>query len=331
MIKGHSAHPGTSEIVARAMSVAIDAFGMPAGVFSLVQGGNRDVGKALVTNPLIRAVGFTGSLGGGGALFDLCAQRAEPIQFFGELGWVNPMFLLPEALSARVPQIAIGWDGSLMMGAGRFCTKPGIVIVLEGADAVVFANAVKCALANLEGQTVLTDGIAAAYLQSVARVASGQGVIEIVGAANVARHASPYIFSVSGAEWLKNETLHEEVFGPLGIIVKARNLAQMMQIADALSGKLPALWTWKRPMGIPHVGWCQFLSVRPGGWLRMDFQRVSKSVKLWCTAVRTRLQRILGLRRWGPCRLDAGFALSAIKACLTAFCQMTVSRDQIFS
>ncbi len=102
---------------------------MPPGVFSLIQGGKRDVGTALVTHPLIRAVGFTGSLAGGRALFDFCAGRPEPIPFFGELGCVNPMFLLPDALGARGAAIAAGWTGSLTMGAGQFCTNPGIAVI----------------------------------------------------------------------------------------------------------------------------------------------------------------------------------------------------------
>jgi alpha-ketoglutaric semialdehyde dehydrogenase len=104
-------------------------------VFSLIQGGKRDVGTALVQHPRIKAVGFTGSLGGGRALFDLCASRPEPIPFFGELGSVNPMFLLPHAVKARGEAIAKGWAGSLTMGAGQFCTNPGIAVVDAGAEA----------------------------------------------------------------------------------------------------------------------------------------------------------------------------------------------------
>ncbi len=137
IVKGHSAHPGTGEIVAEAIHAAIGKTGMPKGVFSLIQGGKREVGQALVQHPLVKAVGFTGSLGGGRALFDLCAQRPEPIPFFGELGSVNPMFLLPEAVKARGAEIGKGWAGSLTMGAGQFCTNPGIAVVMggEGADA----------------------------------------------------------------------------------------------------------------------------------------------------------------------------------------------------
>ncbi|WP_128910842.1 aldehyde dehydrogenase family protein, partial [Tropicibacter alexandrii] len=105
VVKGHSAHPGTGEIVAEAILAAMNTCGIHPGTFSLIQGGKRDVGTSLVQHPLIKAVGFTGSLKGGRALYDLCAQRPEPIPFFGELGSVNPMFLLPEAASARGAQI----------------------------------------------------------------------------------------------------------------------------------------------------------------------------------------------------------------------------------
>ncbi|MEO8245323.1 MAG: aldehyde dehydrogenase family protein, partial [bacterium] len=128
VVKGHSAHPGTGEIVAQAIDTAIKALGLHPGVFSLVQGGKRDVGESLVQHALIKAVGFTGSLGGGRALYDLCTRRPEPIPFFGELGSVNPMFLLPAAVAARGEAIAKGWAGSLTMGAGQFCTNPGIAV-----------------------------------------------------------------------------------------------------------------------------------------------------------------------------------------------------------
>ena len=135
VVKGHSAHPGTAEIVAAAIDAARRTSGLPAGVFSLIQGGDRKVGEALVTHPAIKAVGFTGSLRGGRALFDLCAARSEPIPFFGELGSVNPSFLLPGALAHRAEEIARGWAASLAMGAGQFCTNPGIAVMLDGADA----------------------------------------------------------------------------------------------------------------------------------------------------------------------------------------------------
>ena len=204
VVKGHSAHPGTGEIVAQAILAAITACGMPEGVFSLVQGGKRDVGEALVQHPLINAVGFTGSLGGGRALFDLCAQRPNPIPFFGELGSVNPMFLLPQALAARGAAIAAGWSGSLTMGAGQFCTNPGIAVVLAGADADAFADAAKAALAQVGAQVMLTDGIAEAYRAGRDRVAAATGVQGLLTSVCDLRNATPYLFEVSGDDWLAN-------------------------------------------------------------------------------------------------------------------------------
>ena len=237
VVKGHPAHPGTAEIVAEAIHAAITTCNLPAGVFSLVHDGGREVGTALVQHPLIRAVGFTGSLAGGRALFDLCAARAEPIPFFGELGSVNPMFLLPEAVKARGEAIAKGWAGSLTMGAGQFCTNPGIAVVLED-QAAGLAEAARAALSETGAQVMLTDGIAEAYRKGRDRVAGGSGVREVLTSVCDLRTATPYLFHVSGADWLANKALSDEVFGPLGLIVAAKDADQMLQIARSLEGQL---------------------------------------------------------------------------------------------
>lgn len=238
VVKGHSAHPGTSEIVGDAIVAAVAACGLPPGVFSLIQGGNRKVGEALVTDPRIQAVGFTGSLTGGRALFNLCAARPEPIPFFGELGSVNPMFLLPDAIAARGAQIAAGWAASLTMGAGQFCTNPGIAIVIDGAGADVFAAAAHTALAPIGPQTMLTDGMAVAYRQGRDRIAAGVGVRALLTSTCDLRQATPYLFEVSGDDWLADHALAEEVFGPLGLIVRVRDADQMRQVANSLQGQL---------------------------------------------------------------------------------------------
>ncbi|MCW1934920.1 aldehyde dehydrogenase (NADP(+)) [Pararhodobacter zhoushanensis] len=238
VVKGHSAHPGTGEIVAEAIAEAIASQGMDPGVFSLVQGGKRDVGEALVQDPRIRAVGFTGSLGGGRALFDLCAARPDPIPFFGELGSVNPMFLLPHALANRGATIAQNWAGSLTMGAGQFCTNPGIAVLIDGADATDFIATASAALAKVGPQVMLTDGIADAYRQGRDRVRAGTGVTEVLTSACDLRTATPYLFEVSGDAWLENHALGEEVFGPLGLVVRARDAEQVAQIARSLQGQL---------------------------------------------------------------------------------------------
>jgi alpha-ketoglutaric semialdehyde dehydrogenase len=238
VVKGHSAHPGTGEIVAEAIHAAIIKCGMHPGVFSLIQGGKRDVGTSLVQHPLIKAVGFTGSLAGGRALFDLCAQRDEPIPFFGELGSVNPMFVLPAALSARGDNIAAGWAGSLTMGAGQFCTNPGIVVTIKGADTDAFIRSATAALEPVGAQTMLTDGIASAYRAGRDRVAGTTGVRAVLTSMCDLRNATPYLFATTGQDWLANHILAEEVFGPLGLIVVVDDIEEMRAIARSLQGQL---------------------------------------------------------------------------------------------
>ena len=238
VVKGHSAHPGTGEIIAEAISAAITSCGIHPGVFSLIQGGKRDVGTALVQHPLIKAVGFTGSLAGGRALFDLCAQRPEPIPFFGELGSINPMFLMPEALKARGHDIAAGWAASLTMGAGQFCTNPGLSIVIDAPEADAFTEAAKKALAPIGAQVMLTDGIAAAYRDGRDKIAAAAGVQEVLSTSCDLRNATPYLFATTGKEWLANHVLGEEVFGPLGLIVRAADMAEMRTLAKSLQGQL---------------------------------------------------------------------------------------------
>ncbi|MBV6659244.1 MAG: aldehyde dehydrogenase (NADP(+)) [Devosiaceae bacterium] len=238
VVKGHGAHPGTGELVAQAIDAAIKASGVHAGAFSLVQGGDRQVGEALVKHPLIRAVGFTGSLGGGRALFDLCAARPEPIPFFGELGSVNPMFILPHALAARGGAIGQGWAGSLTMGAGQFCTNPGLAIVPDGEGADAFIEATKQAMAGMDAQTMLTDGIAQAYGDGRNSIASATGVREILSRDCPGRQAIADLFEVSADDWLANPALAHEVFGPLGLVVRASGAEQMAEIARSLEGQL---------------------------------------------------------------------------------------------
>lgn len=238
VVKGHPAHPGTTEIVAQAIAAAITKTGQHPGVFSMLQGDTQDIGGALVRHPLIRAVGFTGSLGGGRALFDLCAARPEPIPFFGELGSINPLFILPEAAKSRIAEIATNWAGSLTMGAGQFCTNPGVIVLLDGAEADIFAAEAAKALRQSGAQTMLTEGIAAAYTRGAARVAGTSDVTKLLANDAAPRHALPHLYEITGAAWAANPTLSHEVFGPLGIIVRAKDIAEMQTIARGLEGQL---------------------------------------------------------------------------------------------
>lgn len=238
VVKGHPAHPGTGEIVADAILEAIRACGLPPGTFSLVQGDTREVGRALVTHPFVRAVGFTGSFAGGKALFDLCAARPEPIPCFGELGSINPVFVLPAALAARGREIAAGWAGSLVLGAGQFCTNPGVLILQDGPDVDGFVEAAAAALEASAPQTMLTDGIASAYRSAHERAALLAGVMERVASDVEGRSAAPVLHETSGRDWLATPELGDEAFGPYGIVVRAADADEVAVIAASLRGQL---------------------------------------------------------------------------------------------
>ncbi|RDW11790.1 aldehyde dehydrogenase (NADP(+)), partial [Paracoccus thiocyanatus] len=237
VVKGHPAHPGTGEIVAQAIDAAIRATAMPAGTFSFIHGDSHEVGAALVRHPLIRAVGFTGSLRGGRALYDLCAARPEPIPFFGELGSINPVFVLPHAAAARGRQIAQGWTASLTMGAGQFCTNPGL-LVLPAAAADAVLDAASAALADAAEQVMLTEGIAAAYCEGRDRIAGmAQAVLE---SDSRGRNALPSLYRTTADAFLASRAMGEEVFGPLGLAVTVRDDDEMLDLARALEGQLTA-------------------------------------------------------------------------------------------
>ena len=238
VVKAHSAHPGTSDLVAQAVDNAIKKSDLHPGVFSQIQGGNRAVGTGLVTHPLIKAVGFTGSLGGGRALFDLCASRPEPIPFFGELGSVNPMFVLDGSISEDVQALADGWTASLTMGAGQFCTNPGIVVLNKGENADAFIERAKSNLVDVASQTMLTDGIAESYRDGRDKISATEGVREVLRTSCDLRQATPYLYETSARTWLENETLGHEVFGPLGMIVTTESADEMHEFAEALEGQL---------------------------------------------------------------------------------------------
>ncbi|MCR9121291.1 MAG: aldehyde dehydrogenase (NADP(+)) [Phyllobacteriaceae bacterium] len=240
VVKGHPAHPGTGEIVAEAINAAREAHDLHLGVFSFVHDGGNAVGSALVQDPHIKAVGFTGSLRGGRALFDLCAARPEPIPFFGELGSVNPMFILPQALAARGAEIGQGWAGSLTMGAGQFCTNPGLVILPGGERAEVFIDAAATALAEVPDQPMLTDGIAQAFRKGRDRIGSAATVETVISGTAGDRGAAPALFRVSAKDFAANPALAHEVFGPAGLVVTAESVTDFQMLAKSLEGQLTA-------------------------------------------------------------------------------------------
>ena len=240
VVRGHTAHPGTADIVAQAILAAIAMCNMHPGVFGLIQGGDYTIGQALAQHPLIKAVGFTGSLRGGRALFDLCARRPEPIPFFGELGSINPLFMLPDVMANNADALGGNWAASLTMGAGQFCTNPGVVIAQSGPDLDRFVAAAASALEDTADQTMLSDGIACAYREGRNVLASASGVETVMSRDDNARAAAPALFRTTGDVWLANSKLHEEVFGPVGIVIAVRDQDQMLALARRLDGQLTA-------------------------------------------------------------------------------------------
>ena len=167
IVKGHSAHPGTSDLVAQAVTAAVKACDLPGGVFSLLNGNSRALGAALVAHPHVKAVGFTGSRAGGLALMKIASERPEPIPVYAEMSSINPVFLLPGALAERAEKLGQDFVGSLTLGVGQFCTNPGLVIALESADLERFIASAGAALGQVAPGVMLTSGIHAAYEQGV--------------------------------------------------------------------------------------------------------------------------------------------------------------------
>ncbi|MFC4660546.1 aldehyde dehydrogenase family protein, partial [Cobetia amphilecti] len=183
IVKAHAAHPGTSELVGRAIQRAVAKSELPEGVFSLLYGSGRELGQALVRDPRIKAVGFTGSRSGGTALMQTAQERPEPIPVYAEMSSINPVFLLPEALKTRGKELGNAFVGSLNMGAGQFCTNPGLVIAVKGEALDAFVAAASEAVKDSAAQTMLTPGIHDAYVQGV------DGLLQSSTAREVARGA----------------------------------------------------------------------------------------------------------------------------------------------
>ena len=244
LVKGHSSHPGTSELVAQAISRAVKSSGLPAGVFSLLMGSGREVGAALVVAPEVKSVGFTGSFMGGLALVKLASERKEPIPVFAEMGSVNPVVLLPEALKADAKNIAEGYVGSLNMGVGQFCTNPGLVLAIESEELDKFINYAADFLSQQTAGVMLNEGIQQAYTQRVAEVSSQPGVDEkAVGESQEGKRGfcgKPALLTVSAPDFIANPALHEEMFGPASLVVKCRNLDELQAAVKCLQGQLTA-------------------------------------------------------------------------------------------
>ena len=240
VVKAHPAHPGTSELVGRAIQAAVAECGMPEGVFSLLYGAGNWLGGALVADPRIKAVGFTGSRGGGLALMKIASQRPEPIPVYAEMSSINPVLVLPHAMATRGEVIAKAFVGSLTMGAGQFCTNPGLVLGAEGKDLEAFVATVAENLPASAAQTMLTPGISQAYRGGVEKLGAHSKVKTVArGAAASAPHAAQAaFFSTDAASFAADPALQEEVFGSSSVLVRCPDVDTMREILEGLEGQL---------------------------------------------------------------------------------------------
>lgn len=240
IVKAHPMHPGTGELVASAVIKAMQKTGMPNGVFSYLNGKNIEVGTALVKHPKVKGVGFTGSIGGGRALFDMASQREEPIPVFAEMGSINPVVITSKALENRSEVIATTYAGSITLGAGQFCTKPGLILTVDGDKTRQFITDLAEKTIAIDPQCMLHPHIKSGFVANAENV-SGQAGAEVIGKLEgplEANYAASQITSVSGKDFLANPKLHQEVFGPFSLVVRAKDEAELIQIINGLEGQL---------------------------------------------------------------------------------------------
>lgn len=243
IVKAHSAHLGTSELVGRAIQQAVSSLGLHEGVFSLLIGSGRTLGEALVAHPAIKAVGFTGSRQGGLALERIAQQRAEPIPVYAEMSSVNPVFLLPGALAHRPEALGKAFADSLTLGAGQFCTNPGLVLAIEGPGLDAFIASAAQALSGKPAQTMLTPGIHDAYCSGKAALQAAGGVSTLAqglpadGRPNAAQAA---LYLSDAEHLLADEALQAEVFGPASLLIRVKDEDALRRVAEHLEGQLTA-------------------------------------------------------------------------------------------
>ncbi|RKS28111.1 NADP-dependent aldehyde dehydrogenase [Pseudomonas sp. WPR_5_2] len=238
VFKAHSGHMATADCVAGAILRAAEQTGMPKGVFNMLYG---SVGEALVKHPAIQAVGFTGSLRGGRALCDMAAARPQPIPVFAEMSSINPVLLMPGALKARGDKIAADLAASVVLGAGQFCTNPGLVLGIRSPEFSAFLERFAAVMAEQPAQTMLNSGALKSYCHGLENLGAHPGMTRLAGAEQQGNQARPQLFKADVSLLINgDELLQEEVFGPTTIVVEVANHAELIQALHGLRGQLTA-------------------------------------------------------------------------------------------
>lgn len=238
IVKGHEAHLGTNDMVTQAVLRAAERCEMPDGVFSMVNGG-IETGQQLVKHSKVKAVGFTGSLRGGRAIFDLANQRPEPIPVYAEMGSTNPSFLMPEKLAEDPQGLGNTFANSVALGVGQFCTSPGLLIGIQSPALAQFIETLSSALAEKDSVTMLNEKIATSYYTHRGVVIEQAGVESLGDTNNPGENkGKPLTAKVDGKTFLSNPKLHEEIFGPFTMVVACEDMTEMLAVANALQGQL---------------------------------------------------------------------------------------------
>lgn len=240
IVKSHPMHAGTSELVASAILKAAEITNMPEGVFSHLNSSGIEVGQQLAQHPGIKAIGFTGSFQGGKALFDLANQRKEPIPVFAEMGSLNPVVILPEALAQKSAHWAKVYAGSITLGSGQFCTNPGLILAVKSGGLDRFMYELSIEFIKIDPTCMLHPNIKRSYDQNKQKMENQSGLktlatIDASLAPNVGR---PAVTTIDGSDFLKNPQLHQEVFGPFSMVVQARDEGELEEILNQLEGQL---------------------------------------------------------------------------------------------
>ena len=240
VVKAHPAHAHTSEMVATAILMAAEKSNMPRGIFAHVHGAGNAVGEALIRHSLTKAVGFTGSFLGGKQLFDWANQRKEPIPVFAEMSSINPVFLMPEKLRQSATDVAKLYASSITLGVGQFCTNPGLIIGIDSEDLTTFISTLAAEIKHSAPGTMLHPGIFKNYVERRANSLS-QSDVETVAVSEtepLLNQGAPTIASASGAAFLNNPILHQEVFGPYSIVIRCKDMSEMTEVVKHIEGQL---------------------------------------------------------------------------------------------
>ena len=242
VVKGHPAHPGTSELAGQAIQNAVKKCGLPEGVFSLVQGRGTEIGADLVNHPSIKVVAFTGSLEGGRALFDLASARPEPIPVCAEMGSVNPVFLLPHALQEQGDPLARNFVESVTLGVGQFCTSPGLVFAIKGIALDAFVKTAEELFSQKPAGTMLHAGIRKKFTLGIDQLKAIDGVEQVGSVPNQSEDcfATPVLLKTDVETFLDNLAIGEEVFGPSSVVVVCNSREDLLAAARSLNGQLTA-------------------------------------------------------------------------------------------